>query len=107
MPELSPARRRELKTRAHVLDPVVLIGGEGLSPSVLAEIDRGLKAHKLIKVRVNGADRPGREAILGEICRRSGAQPVQHIGKVLVLFRENPEPSPSSGEDSLRKRRGR
>ncbi len=90
-----------------MLDPVVLIGGEGLSSSVLAEIERGLKAHELIKVRVNGADRPGREAILGEICRRSGAQPVQHIGKVLVLFRENPEPSPSSGEDSLRKRRGR
>jgi|SRR5216684_192199 len=107
MPGLSPAQRRELKARAHVLDPVVLIGGEGLSSSVLAEIERGLKAHELIKVRVNGADRPGREAILGEICRRSGAQPVQHIGKVLVLFRENPEPSPSSGEDSLRKRRGR
>ena len=47
MPELSPARRRELKARAHVLDPVVLIGGEGLSSSVLAEIDRGLKAHEL------------------------------------------------------------
>jgi len=108
MRQLSPSRRRELKARAHALDPVVLIGGAGLSPAVLAEIDRGLKSHELIKVRVNGADRPGREAILEEICRRTGAQPVQHIGKIFVLFRENPEPSPGSGEDPLRRiRRGR
>jgi putative YhbY family RNA-binding protein len=89
MPELSPTRRRELKARAHALDPVVLVGGAGLSPTVLAEIDRGLKSHELIKVRVSGSDRPGREAILEEICTRTGAQPVQHIGKILVLFREN------------------
>jgi len=108
MRPLSPSRRRELKARAHALDPVVLIGGAGLSPAVLAEIDRGLKSHELIKVRVNDADRPGREAILEEICRRTGAQSVQHIGKILVLFRENPEPSASSGKDSFRGiRRGR
>src|ERR1700694_5940033 len=107
MLELSPARRRELKARAHALDPVVLIGGSGLSPAVLAEIDRGLKSHELIKVRVNDADRPAREAILEEICRRTGAQPVQHIGKVLVLFRENPEPSTGYRQDSLCQRRGR
>ena len=108
MHKLSPSRRRELKARAHALDPVVRIGGAGLSAAVLAEIDRGLKIHELIKVRVNDADRSGREAILEEICKRTGAQPVQHIGKILVLFRENPEPSPSSGEGSLRTiRRGR
>jgi putative YhbY family RNA-binding protein len=93
MPELSPTRRRELKARAHALDPVVLIGGAGLSSAILAEIDRGLKNHELIKVRVNGTDRSGREAILEEICRRTGAQAVQHIGKILVVFRENLEPS--------------
>lgn len=108
MPGLSPTRRRELKARAHALDPVVLIGGDGFSPAVLAEIDRGLKSHELIKVRVNGADRLGRETILEEICGGTGAQAVQHIGKILVLFRENLEPSPGSGEDSLpRIRRGR
>jgi putative YhbY family RNA-binding protein len=93
MRELSPSRRRELKARAHALDPVVLIGGAGLSPAVLAEIDRNLKSQGLIKVRVNGADRSGREAILEEICMQTGAQSVQHIGKILVLFRENPEPT--------------
>ena len=108
MRKLSTSRRRELKPRAHALAPVVLIGGAGLSPTVLAEIDRALKSHELIKVRVNDADRSGREAILEEICRGTGAQAVQHIGKILVLFRENPEPSPGSGENSVRgKRRGR
>ena len=93
MPGLSPARRQELKGRAHKLDPVVIIGGSGLSTQVIGEIDRSLKAHQLIKVRVNGADRAMRELILEEICRQTGAQPVQHIGKMLVVFRENPEPS--------------
>ena len=91
MPGLSPSRRRELKARAHALDPVVLIGAGGLSPAVLAEIERSLKSHELIKVRVPGADRSGREAILEEICRRTGAQPVQHVGKIILLFRENPQ----------------
>jgi len=93
MTDLSPARRRELKARAHKLDPVVAIGGTGLSTQVLAEIDRSLKTHELIKVRVQGADRTMREAIFEEICRQTGAQPVQHIGKILVLFRETPESS--------------
>jgi len=105
MRQLSPSRRRELKARARARDPVVLTG---LSPAILAEIDRGLKRHELIKVRVPRADRPGREAILEEICRRTGAQSVQHIGKILVLFREKPEPSPGSEKNSLRGiRRGR
>jgi len=108
MPGLSPARRRELKARAHALDPLVLIGGKGLSASVLAEIDRGLKAHELIKIRARDTDRPTREALLEEICRSTGALPVQHIGKILVIFRENPEPSSEKGKaPSPKVRRGR
>jgi putative YhbY family RNA-binding protein len=91
MSGLSPARRRELKARAHALNPVVLVGGSGVSERVIAEIDRSLKSHELVKVRVNDADRSMREAMLEEICRRTGAQAVQHIGKTLVLFRENIE----------------
>jgi putative YhbY family RNA-binding protein len=90
MPGLSPTTRRELKARAHALDPVVLIGEDGLTSAVVAEIDRSLKSHELIKIRVN-ADRSGREAILEEICSRTGAQAVQHIGRILVIFRENPD----------------
>ena len=87
MQELSPARRRELKARAHKLDPVVFVGDAGLSAQVVAEIDRSLKSHELIKVRVS-ADRGEREAMLQEICAKTGARPVQHIGKILVVFRE-------------------
>jgi putative YhbY family RNA-binding protein len=90
MAKLSPAERQKLKGRAHKLEPIVIVGGDGLSASVIAEIDRSLKSHELIKVRVN-ADRDEREAMLAEICAKTGAQPVQHIGKVLVLFRENAE----------------
>ena len=90
MSGLSPAERQELKGRAHKLDPVVIVGGDGLTEAVIAEIDRSLKSHELIKVRVN-ADRRGRDALFKEICAKTGAQPVQHIGKVLVLFKENPE----------------
>ena len=90
MKGLSPAERQKLKGKAHKLDPVVFVGTHGLSAPVVAEIDRSLKIHELIKVRVN-ADRDEREAMLEEICEKTGAQPVQHIGKVLVLFRENPE----------------
>ena len=95
MSRLSPAERQKLKGRAHKLEPVVIIGADGLSASVIAEIDRSLKTHELIKVRVN-ADRDDREAMLVEICAKTGAQPVQHIGKILVVFRENPEPVDSA-----------
>jgi RNA-binding protein len=92
MSGLSPAERQALKGRAHGLEPVVIVGGDGLSAAVIAEIDRSLRSHELIKVRVN-ADRDEREAMLGEICAKTGAQPVQHIGKIIVLYRETPKPA--------------
>ena len=95
MSGLSPAERQKLKGRAHRLDPVVMIGADGLSAAVIAEIDRALRSHELIKVRVN-ADRDEREAMLAEICVKTGAEPVQHIGKILVVFRQRPVDSASS-----------
>lgn len=94
MKTLSPAARRELKARAHALHPVVSVGTNGLSASVLAEIDRSLKAHELIKVRVYGEERSEREALLTDICQQLDAAPVQHIGNILVIYRENPEVQP-------------
>ena len=91
MKTLSPAERSLLKARAHLLRPVVMLGSEGLSAAVLKEIDTSLKAHELIKIRAADDDREARVALLGQICSRSGASPVQHIGKILVVYRENPE----------------
>jgi putative YhbY family RNA-binding protein len=87
MGTLPIALRKALKARAHRLEPVVRIGGQGVTAAVLAEIERALSAHELIKVRAGSMDRHSREAALAEICRRCGASPVQHVGKVLVLYK--------------------
>ena len=91
MLSLSPIRRRALRADAHPLHPVVAVGHQGLSPSVLHEIDVALLAHELIKVRVFSDDRTEREALLKRICDEIACAPVQHIGKLLVLWRPNPE----------------
>lgn len=95
MSPLTPTDRKTLKARAHALDPVVLIGEAGLTPNVLAEIDRSLDAHELIKVRVPGDDRDERLAVRDRIVEALAAEPVQVIGKLLVLYRARPpEPGP-------------
>lgn len=94
MTTLTPAQRQQLKGLAHGLEPVVLIGNAGLSEAVLKEIDASLKAHELIKVKAAGAEREDRNAWLAQICEALGAQPVQHIGKTLVIYRENPDKAP-------------
>ncbi len=96
-PALSPAQRKALKAQAHPLKPVVMIGDAGLSEPVIAEIERALTSHELIKIRVLGDDRDARVAMLETICARTGAAPVQHIGKLLVVWRERPEESAASG----------
>ena len=109
MLELTSSQRRALRARAHSLHPVASISQKGLSEAVLAEIERGLKAHELIKVRVYGVERGDREILLGEICAHLGAAPVQHIGNVLVVFRKNPEtvnPAPPSRSGSTAKPAG-
>lgn len=92
--DLTPVQRKLLKARAHRLDPVLQIGGKGVTPELLAEIARALQAHELIKVRAAAMDRREREAALAEICRHCGAQPVQHVGKVLVIYCAPPEARP-------------
>ena len=89
--QLSPTQRRSLRAAAHHLNPVVSISQKGLTPSVLAEIDRCLKAHELIKLRLYGIERENREALFTEICTALDCAQVQHIGNLLVLWRENPK----------------
>ena len=84
---LSAEQRSELRSQAHALKPVVLIGAEGLTDAVLKEIKVHLSAHQLIKVRVFGDEREERLAIYEEICDRLSAAPIQHIGKLLVIYK--------------------
>jgi putative YhbY family RNA-binding protein len=87
MLNLTVAQRRDLKARAHPLNPVVIIGNAGLTPAVLDEIERSLKSHDLLKIRVMNDDREARETMLQEICEVLNASPVQHIGKILIVYR--------------------
>lgn len=89
--QLSPVQRRALRAAAHHLNPVVSISQKGLTPSVLAEIDRCLKAHELIKLRLYGIEREDREILFSEIRTALDCAEVQHIGNLLVLWRPNPE----------------
>lgn len=91
MLKLTPAERSELRAQAHGLDPVVMIGDAGLTESVVKEINRSLDAHGLIKVRVLGDDREARIEIYETIIAKLDAAPVQHIGKLLVLYRPKKE----------------
>ena len=91
MDPLTPVRRRELRASAHHLQPVVIVGHHGLTPAVLHEIDLALLKHELIKVRVGSDDRAARAALLAEICAAADCAPVQMVGKILVLWRPNPD----------------
>jgi putative YhbY family RNA-binding protein len=86
MIKLTPAERSALRAEAHGLNPVVMIGEAGLTEAVMKEISSSLDAHGLIKVRVFGDDREERVAIYERICEELDAAPVQHIGKLLVLY---------------------
>lgn len=89
MNSLSVKQRQFLKGLAHDLQPVVMIGSNGLTPAVVKEISTNLNAHELIKIRVLGDDRSVREALIEEICNATGASFVQHIGKLIVLYKAN------------------
>lgn len=78
-----------LRGLAHSLNPVVMIGNNGLTESVLKEIEVNLNAHELIKIKVMGDDRALRSLMLAEICEKSNAIAVHHIGKQLVVYRKS------------------
>ena len=88
---MTPKERQALKAKAHKLEPVVSIGGKGLTDAVVAEIDFALKSHELLKVRAGAMDRHERAAAFDAICARTGAEPVQHVGKVFVVYRKREE----------------
>jgi RNA-binding protein len=90
---LTPSERQALKARAHKLDPIVMVGAKGLTPEVVKEIDLALRSHELIKVRAPGMDRDDLDAMLAEVATMLDAEPVQRIGKILVLYRRRETPA--------------
>ena len=94
---LTPSARKQKRAEAHHLDPVVSIGTDGATAAVRRELDAALAAHGLVKVRVFSDDRAAREVLLAELSTALGAAPVQHIGKLLVLWRQ-----PVAKKDAVR-----
>src|ERR1700743_472109 len=98
--KITSEQRAELRTQAHALKPVVLVGADGLTDAVLAEIKVHLAAHQLIKIRVFGDEGTERVAAYEAICDQLGAAPIQHIGKLLVIWK------PETVRPAIRGRRG-
>ncbi len=101
MDDLSSAEKKGLKARAHNLHPILQLGEKGLTDAVVAEIERAVAAHELIKIRAAPLNRDEREVALASICMRTGAHAIQHIGKMLVVYRKKPE-EPKKPTRSLR-----
>jgi len=80
-----------LRAQAHATKPIVRIGQRGLTEAVVAELERALTDHELVKIQLSGADRDTRAAWVAELCRRTGAEAVQQIGAKAILFRRNDE----------------
>jgi RNA-binding protein len=90
---LRPRQRARLKARAHALEPVVHVGQARASDKVVAEIDRSLTAHGLIKVKLAG-DRHERDALASALSERTDATIVQQVGRIVVLWRPRPDDAP-------------
>lgn len=91
MTTLSTKQKQFLKSLAHHLNPVVMLGGNGLTEGVLAEIENALNHHELIKVKIAGADRETKQLIIDAIVRETKAANVQTIGHILALYRSSEE----------------
>ncbi|WP_018714125.1 YhbY family RNA-binding protein [Brachymonas chironomi] len=98
---LTTQQRKVHRAEAHHLSPVVMIGADGLSAAVLREADAALNAHGLIKIRVLGDDRDAREQMYQQIADELNAAPIQHIGKLFVLWRPIPEKEREIDEDRM------
>ncbi|MDH5469275.1 MAG: YhbY family RNA-binding protein [Gammaproteobacteria bacterium] len=84
---LSEQTRRELRTRGHTLKPVVSIGNAGLSPAVMREIELSLAHHELMKIKITGGEREQRSDMIAQICAKLGAELVQSIGHIALIYR--------------------
>jgi RNA-binding protein len=95
---LTSRERAHLKARAHALEPTVQVGHAGITDALVAEADRALTAHELIKVKLGEADREIRDAHADALCVRTDAVSVQRVGKVIVLWRPRREDADESGD---------
>ena len=91
---LTQDQKKRFRKIAHHLKPVVTVSDGGLSEGVMAELERALEDHELIKVKLNVMDRDDKAAVIDAICSETGATSAQTIGKIVVLYRPAKKPSP-------------
>ena len=94
MAALSIQERKRLRQIGHALNPVVMLGGQGLTESVIEETQRALNDHELIKVKIGGEDRDARAAIITEISAATDSEIVQTIGKIVLLYKKAAKQNP-------------
>ena len=92
---LSSEQKKAYKRIGHHLKPVVIISEQGTTEGVLAELDRALNDHELIKIRITVGDREAKQVLINEICEATRADLVQVIGKMVILLRRNKTPNPN------------
>jgi RNA-binding protein len=90
---LTQEQKKQFKSIGHHLKPIVTVAENGLTEGVLAELDRALNDHELIKIQLRLADREERKVIIDELCQKSSSILVQSIGKVALIYRKNPQPN--------------
>ncbi len=86
---LSATDKKQMRAQGHGLNPVVIIGAKGLTENVLLEVERALNDHELIKIKIASGDRDNRKILIEEICSTSGAETVQIIGRIALIYRKN------------------
>jgi len=91
---ITAADKKHYRTIAHNLNPVIIVGDKGLSEGLMDELNRALKDHELIKIKIAIGDRDDRSKIIDDLVYRTGSELVQTIGKVAVLLKKNPKPNP-------------
>ena len=91
---LNESQKKYLRGRGHAMKPLILVGDAGLSESVLAEYESTLLHHELIKVKIRAEDRASRDEMIARLCTEHGAELIQRIGNVALIYRANPEKKP-------------
>lgn len=92
---LSAIEKKRFRRIGHKLRPIVTIAGKGLTEGVVAEVNRSLADHELIKIKLSGADRQAKKNICADLCLKCDAQLVQTIGHIVLLFRKSEQPDPN------------
>lgn len=91
---LSNADIKYLKGIGHQLNPVVIIGGNGITPTIIEEIERALFDHELIKIKIPAGSKEARDAVVSQLAEATGSVAVTSIGRVCLLLKQNPDANP-------------